>query len=65
MKNCPITKQVCEDPAECALAIELEDFHGCPFELAEKAIEDLKKNTLMPLALKLDEKMKKFLGGRN
>ncbi len=65
MMNCPLTRQACEDPTECRFAIKLEDFHGCPLDLAEKAIQDFKLNTLIPGALKLDGIVRKILTGGN
>lgn len=61
MEICPLSKQKCENEESCPLVIELEDFKGCPFELADKAIQDLKQNTIIPAAIKLDALVKKYL----
>lgn len=62
MDICPITKGKCGG-SDCALWVTLDDFAGCPFELADRAIQDLKKNTLLPAALKLDGLVAKYLRG--
>lgn len=65
MLKCPLTARDCESGTECRLKITLEDFTGCPFDLAQKAIQHLKVNTLLPAALKFDEIVKRVLGGGN
>ena len=63
MNTCPLTRQPCNDEIAkiCPLRIKLEDFEGCPFDLADRAIQDFKINTLIPAALKLDEFVRKYL----
>ncbi len=63
METCPLTSQKCDDESACPLVIKLDDFTGCPFDLADKAIQDFKLNTLLPAALKLDGLVKKYLTG--
>lgn len=62
MNICPLNKQKCNESA-CPLVIKLDDFVGCPFDLAEKAVQYMKINTLLPAALKLDKLAKKYLSG--
>lgn len=62
MDRCPITKGNCGGDA-CAFWLTLDDFTGCPLELADRSIQNLKMNTILPAALKLDGLVKKFLKG--
>ncbi len=61
MQICPLSKQPCENEETCPLRIKLEDFEGCPFDLADKAIQYLKTNTILPAARKLDGLVQKYL----
>lgn len=65
MNTCPLTKQPCNGKSGCPFVIKLEDFQGCAFDLAYKAIQDFKVNTLLPAALKLDGLVKKYLKSEN
>lgn len=58
MQICPITAQDCIDEASCRLVIRLEDYVGCPFDLAADALQDFKQTTVLPAAAKLDEKLR-------
>jgi hypothetical protein len=63
--RCPITKEEC-GLEKCILWMRLSDYAGCPFDLADQAIQDFKQNTLLPAARKLDELVRNYLqsGGK-
>lgn len=65
MNTCPLTKQPCDGGSGCLFVVKLDDFEGCAFDLADKAIQDFKANTLLPAALKLDGMAKKYLKDKN
>jgi len=65
MDTCPLNRQKCESEETCPFTISLEDYQGCPFDLAGKAIQDLKLNTLLPAALKLDGMVRKLFTPKN
>lgn len=50
---CPITKKECPED-RCPLWMELDDFDGCPFDLANRSLKDLSENTLKPIARMAD-----------
>lgn len=62
MEICPITKAACGP--DCLFIIKLTDYEGCPFDIADKAIQDLKINTILPLAKELDQRVRKYLQGK-
>lgn len=60
MEKCPINQQPCGGD-QCVLWLKLDDFEGCPLDLADKAIQDFKTNTILPAAIKLDGLVKRAL----
>ena len=64
MEICPLSGKKCDNEETCPLLIKLDDFQGCPFDLADRAIQDFKINTVIPAAMKLDGLVKKYLKGR-
>ena len=64
MDKCPLTAQPCTDESACPFVIKLEDYEGCPFDLADKAIQNLKQTVILPAALRLDELVDRFLKGK-
>jgi len=44
--------------------MKLDDYEGCPFDLADKAITNLKETVLLPAAIRLDEVVNRFLKGK-
>ena len=61
METCPLTSQACKDEKACPLLVTLDDYKGCPFDLADIAIQHFKQNTVLPVAKKLDELVNRFL----
>ena len=60
MDKCPLTSQPCTDESACPILVKLEDYEGCPFDLADKAIQNFKETVVLPAVIHLDELVNRF-----
>jgi len=60
MERCPLTKETCGQK-QCLLWIKLTDYEGCPFDLADLAIQNFKVKDVLPLARKADKLVTDYL----
>lgn len=63
MDRCPLTKETCGHE-QCFFWVKLSDYEGCPFDLADQAIQDFKIKHVIPLALKADQLVSDYLKGK-
>jgi len=61
---CPITKKECPQD-QCPLWLVLDDFEGCPFDLANQSLKDFGENTLKPIARMADMFIQQIKGRRD
>ena len=58
--TCGFTEKPCALD-QCPVWVKLDDFEGCPLDIADRAIKDFGINTLAPLAVKADGLVKAIL----
>lgn len=63
MDRCPLTKEACGEE-RCFFWMKLTDYEGCPFDIADQAIQDFKTTHVLPLARKADKLVTDYLKGR-
>lgn len=59
MNICPLTKGECGG-SDCPLWVRLTDYQGCPFDLADKALQNFKRDVLLPAARTVDQIVKEY-----